>query len=390
MPLFEYQAFTTQGKTTHGIIDAPSRAVAYERVRAQGLFPSTLTEDTATAGTRSRPENVSFALIQLATLLRAGMPLPQAIEALVSQVPDRTLQRALARIRVRLQEGTSFADALGDTTVFGPLLARLVQAGESVGQLDTLLEEYANFIERGQEYRSKVAGALMYPAVILTASLALVLFVLTNVAPTLTRIYGSFKMEMPLMTRMLLAVSGFIQVGWPYLLLIAAGVGYAWFRVVPRRTRDRVTMRTPILGQVVQWTQVSRWARTVALLHKGGVPLVRALASAREVVDNAALNAEIAHVERAVERGESLGSALRKVPDMPSLIAQMAETGERSGELDSLLRAAALFYEKEADRRLSSFVRMLEPAMILVMGLIVGFVVMAVLLPIFDIHQVVH
>lgn len=391
MPLFEYQAYDPQGKVTSGVIDAPSSAAAYERVRQQGLFPSKIREEQET-GTASatKPENLAFALVQLATLIRAGMPLPQAIASLAGQVPDRALQRGLARVRVRLQEGVSFSTALAETPVFGTLLARLVEAGQSVGTLEVLLEEYARFIERGQEYRNKVAGALMYPAVIMTAALGLVAFVLTNVTPTLARIYDSFHMPMPIATQILLKLSAFLQAAGLYLVIALVVAGFAWFRAVPKLRRDRTTLRMPVLGLVVMWTQIARWARTVALLHRGGVPLVRALHSACEVLDNAALSSSLAHVEKAVERGDSLGTAMRRLPEIPTLIAQMAETGEKSGELDGLLVAAAEFYEKEADRKLQTFIRLLEPGMILFMGLVVGFVVMAVLLPIFDIHQVIH
>lgn len=391
MPLYEYQAYNLQGKATNGLIDAPSRALAYERVRQQGLFPSRIEEERAAAtGGKVSQEGLAFALIQLSTLLHAGIPLTQAIDSLVSQLPDRVLQRAFSNIRVRLQEGSSFADALAEAKVFGPLLPRLVAAGESVGTLDTLLEEYASFIERAQEFRNKVTGAMVYPAVILLASLGLVIFMLTHVAPTLIRIYASFHVQLPLPTRIILGLGWLITNGGLFVLIAAGLALMAWFRGVSPVARNQVMLRIPFLGQMQLWTQVARWARTVALLHKGGVPLVRALISAREVVESAVLARDLASVEKKVERGESLGAALRQVPLMPQLVCQMAETGEKSGELEGLMTAAAIFFEKETDRRLQVFLKLLEPAMILIMGLIVGFVVVSVLLPIFQLNRLIH
>lgn len=391
MPLYEYQAYTAQGKPANGLIDAPSRALAYERVRGQGLFPARIEEErTADATAKASPENLAFALIQLSTLLRAGIPLPTALDSLVGQLPDRTLQRAFSRVRVRLQEGASFAQALGETQVFGPLLPRLMAAGESVGAIDTLLEEYAHFIERAQEFRGKVTGAMVYPAVILTASLGLVFFMLTHVAPTLIRIYASFKVQLPLPTRIVLFLGSTLTNGGLIVLVAVILAGLAWFRGVSPLVRNGMMLRIPFIGQLHLWTQVARWARTVALLHKGGVPLVRTLTSAREVVESAVLAQQLEGVEKKVERGESLAVALRQVPLMPPLVCQMAETGEKSGELDGLLTAAAVFFEKEADRKLAVFVKLLEPVMILVMGLVVAFVVVSVLLPIFQLNRLVR
>lgn len=391
MPLYEYQAYNSQGKKSSGLIDAPSRALAFERVRQQGLFPAAIQEETDDGSQgHSKPENVAFALIQLATLIRAGLPLPQAIDALVSQVPDRALQRGLARMRVRLQEGTSFANALAETPVFGTLLPKLVAAGENVGSLDVLLEEYAHFVERGQEFRQKVAGAMIYPAVILTASMGLMFFVMTKVTPTLLKVYSSFRIKMPLPTQILMGVGAFMQAAWPWVLIgLVAGV-FILRRGVSARTRDTWLLKVPVVGTVHMWTQVSRWSRTMALLHKGGVPLVRALHSARDVVESPVLAESLDVVEKAVERGEGLGMALRKGGLMPPLVGQMVETGEKSGELASLLVAAATFFEKEADRTLQVFIRLLEPAMILVMGGVVGFVVLSILLPIFEINRMIH
>jgi len=355
------------------------------------LFPSAIEEETDDGSKgRSKPENVAFALIQLATLIRAGLPLPQAIDALVSQVPDRVLQRGLARMRVRLQEGTSFADALAATPVFGTLLPKLVAAGESVGSLDLLLEEYAHFVERGQEFRQKVVGAMAYPAVVLTASMALLFFVMTRVTPTLLKVYASFRMKLPLPTQILMGLGSFLQWAGPFLVVGVVLCAVAVMRGVSPRVRDAWLLKIPVVGTVHMWTQVSRWARTMALLHKGGVPLVRALHSARDVVESPVLAESLDVVEKAVERGEGLGLALRKGGLMPPLVGQMVETGEKSGELASLLVAAATFFEKEADRTLQVFVRLLEPAMILVMGGVVGFVVLSVLLPIFQLNRMIH
>lgn len=389
MPLYEYKAYNASGRVLKGLIDAPSQTSAYERVKQRGLFPSVITEDTGQAGgQRATPgEVLAFTVIQLATLLRAGIPLPAALESIATQVEVPSLQRALVRARVRLSEGQTLAEAMAEERAFPPLLIRLVEAGNTVGELETILERFAQFVERQEEFRKKLTGALIYPLVVLTASIALVIFMLTYVAPTIIGIYSQMGRDLPLPTLIMMSAGDFLR---HHAVALAAAVVLAvfgWLRWVPRRFKDDMMLRVPFFGNLILLGAASRWARTLAMLHAGGVPLQRALRGAREVLDNVVLQEDMLVVEQQVELGTGLAAAMRRVWRLPPLLAQMAETGERSSALEGLMNSAASFYEKEVDRRITNFFRWMEPAMIFILGLVVGFVVISILLPIINMNQ---
>ncbi|MHB2021293.1 MAG: type II secretion system F family protein [Candidatus Xenobia bacterium] len=392
MPLYEYKAYNTNGRMLKGLIDAPSSASAYERVKQRGLFPASISEDSgrATGARGVAGETMAFTLVQLSTLLRAGVPLPSAMESLSTQVENSTMQRALVRVRVRLSEGTSFAEALSQERIFPPLLIRLVEAGSSVGDMENILERFAEFVERQEELKKKVVGAMVYPIVVLCASMGLILFMLTYVAPTIFKIYADMGKELPWPTIVVMTIGNFLQNWLPIVGVMAVIAIFCWIRFVPRAVKDSWALRVPFFGHLLLVAAAARWARTLAMLHGGGVPLQRALRYAREVMDNAVLQADMIVVEQQVELGTGLAAALRRVWRMPSLLAQMAETGEKSAALENLMQSAAGFYEKEIDRRVGIFFRILEPAMILILGLVVGFVVIAVMLPIINMSNMVQ
>ncbi|HEY3997381.1 MAG TPA: type II secretion system F family protein [Candidatus Xenobia bacterium] len=389
MPLYEYRAYDAAGRLLKGLIDAPSERSAHDKVKERGLFPSAVTEDTGETGIRrgASGETLAFTMIQIATLLRAGMPLPAALESVSSQVTVPALQRALVRSRVRLSEGKNLAEAMADETVFPPLLIRLVEAGNTVGELENILERFAQFTERQDEMRRKLVGAITYPATVLVASIALVIFMLTYVAPTITGIYAGLGKDLPLPTMIMMGAGTFLETYAVWLVLAACLLVLAWWRLVPRRFKDTLALRTPFFGNLLTLSAAGRWCRTLAMLHAGGVPLQRALKGAREVLDNVVLMDDMGVVEQQVETGSGLAAALRKVWRMPPLVAQMAETGERSGALEGLMNSAAEFYEKDLDRRIAQFFRLMEPAMIFGIGIIVGFVVVSIMLPIIQMNQ---
>lgn len=394
MPLYEYKAYNRQGKGIDGIIDAPSRKSAYDKLKKQGCFPYEVAEDkgshlVARTFSVSR-DNLAFSLTQLATLLSAGMTLTAAIDSLIMQVEDKGLSRAFARLRSHIAEGKSLAKAMEGDKIFPPLLVRMIESGESVGNLELILERYADFLEKESGAVKKIVGALVYPAVIMTASFGLIFFILTYVAPTLVEVFEGFHQKLPFITSVIIFLGTFLK---KYIILIAiviAGAVFIYLRYIPRRIKDTIKARLPIVGRAYRYLVLSRWARTLGMLHGGGVTLLKALETARGVVDNVVFEEELKTVEKSVEKGQSLSLALSRLTFFPPLLIQMVETGQQSGELEKMMNVVANFYEKEMDRRLSVFFQLLEPLLILVLGVVVGFVVVSILLPIFEINRLVR
>lgn len=390
MPLYEYKAYDAGGKKVKGLIDAPSQASAHGKLKKQGYFPTDISQDTGRSYTStSAGADMIFALEQLCTLLRAGIALPEALDSLVNQLENDQLKRAFARVKVHLEEGDSLANSLATEGVFPPVLVKMVEAGEAVGTVEIILERYADFMEKEMEFREKIISSMLYPVIIMVASFSLIFFVLTYIAPTLVKIFASFHQEMPLATRILLHVGSFLRNNFVLILLIIALGVFSYLKIIPREAKDNLILRIPFFNTIHIYIQMSRWSRTLAMLHGGGVSLLKALASSREVVDNRVIKKDLKMVEDYVQKGEGLGSALNRVPSIPSLVVQMTKTGEKSGELEKLLNTAALFYENEVDKRLSVFFKFLEPAVIIFLGLVVGFVAISALLPIFEINKII-
>jgi general secretion pathway protein F len=394
MPLYEYKAYNQQGKILGGLLDAPSRKTAYEKLKKQGFFPFDLKEERGLAifgrsSTVSR-DNLGFALTQLATLLKAGMPLTQALDSLYMQVEDKNLSRSLARVRSCIQEGQSLADALRGDRIFPNLLVSMVEAGEAVGNLETILERYSDFLDKESTAIKKMVGAIIYPSVIMCASFGLIFFILTYVAPTLVEVFEGFHQKLPLVTVVLISVGMFLKTYSIVLLVLLVLAIFGYIHYVPRRFKDSLKVNIPIFGRAQRYMLLSRWARTLGMLHGGGVTLLKALGTAREVVDNEGFEKELETVEKSVERGQSLPQSLARLSFFPPLLVQMVETGQQSGELENMMNVVANFYEKEMDRRLTLFFQLLEPAMILFLGVVVGFVVVSILLPIFEINRLVR
>lgn len=394
MPLYEYRAYNRQGKTIDGIIDAASRSGAYERLKKQGYFPYTVKEDRGqhflSRTVSVKRDNLCFALTQLATLLQAGMPLTKSLDSLYTQVEDKTLGRSLVRLKACIQEGKSLACGMEGDKVFPPLLVKMVEAGESVGNLEAILRRYADFLEKESEMIKKMVGALIYPSIILCASLGLVFFILTYIAPTLVEVFESFHQKVPFITAILIGAGTFLRKNIIVLLilLVAAVIGY--LKYLPRYIKDSIRVKLPFVGKAYLYLLLSRWARTLGMLHGGGVTLLKALAAAREVMDNVVFERELISLEKSVEKGQSLSSALARLSFFPPLMVQMVETGQLSGELEKMMDVVAGFYEKEMDRKFTLFFQILEPAMILFLGTVVGFVVISILLPIFEINRLIR
>ena len=277
--------------------------------------------------------------------------------------------------------------AMVEEQAFPPMLIRMVQAGEESGQSAEILGKYAEFLKRDIEHRRALVSALSYPVALVVLSLVLMSGLLYFLTPVLKEMYGSMGLELPWITSLLITVGEGMGTFGPFLVPALIVAGYFFLKVFPRRALDRMKLSLPLVGTMLRCGLMEQWSRTLGMLHEAGVPLVRAMELSRESLGNEAVRSELESAERAVERGDGLAKALGRVAAIPPLLHQFLRTGERTGELEAMLMSAAAFYERELERRRGMLAKFLEPALIIMMGCIVGVLVLSVLLPLAQISS---
>lgn len=381
MPLYAYIATDRSGKKVQGYIDAASKSVAYQKVKARGLFPTRLDQDVSRASKAVAGESLAYSLLQLSALLRAGIPLDEALDSIAEFDDDPAMRSAMKRVRVRLREGSSMTAAMVEEQAFPPMLIRMVQAGEESGQSAEILGKYAEFLKRDIEHRRALVSALSYPIALVLLSVVLMTGLLYFLTPVLKEMYSSMGIELPWITQVIVSIGEGVGTFGPFLIPLILIGGYLFLKVFPRRALDKIKLSLPLVGIMLRCGLMEQWSRTLGMLAQAGVPLVRAMELSRESLNNDSVRAELEVAERAVERGDGLAKALGRVAVIPPLLHQFLRTGERTGELEAMLMSAAAFYERELDRRRSLLAKFLEPALIILMGIVVGILVLSVLLP---------
>ena len=387
MPLYAYIATDRTGKKVEGYIDASSKSVAYQKVKARGLFPTRLDQDVSRASKAVASESLAYSLIQLSALLRAGIPLDEALESIAEFDENPAMRSALKRVRVRLREGSTMTAAMVEEQSFPPMLIRMVQAGEESGKSADILGKYAEFLKRDLEHRRALVSALSYPVALVVLSIVLMTGLLYFLTPVLDEMYSSMGIDLPWITSILISLGQGVGTFGPFVVPALIFGGYMILKVFPRRALDRLKLSIPLVGQMLRCGLMEQWSRTLGMLHEAGVPLVRAMELSRESLGNESVRAELEVAERSVERGDGLAKALSRVTVIPPLLHQFLRTGERTGELEAMLMSAAAFYERELERRRGMLAKFLEPALIIFMGCVVGVLVLSVLLPLAQISS---
>jgi len=401
MPIFVYEGITPSGKRSTGLIDADSSRHARQKLRAQGITALRIdTQDagkssteTGTSGGRVKAKELTAFTRQLATLIGAGIPIVDSLAAILDQGMEGHFQEIIASVREDVKGGRSLNGALEKyQKIFSPIFINMIRAGEESGTLEIMLDRIADFQEKSQETRRKVLGSLFYPIILMCVGILMVLFLLTVVMPRITSIFEGLKATLPLPTRILLAVSGTLRNHAVIFLgatifLILAGIRLA---KTQKRQLDEILLKIPRVGPLIVSDQVARFARTMSVLLKGGVSLQRALEIAETVVTNQILKEAVSRARELVRNGESLGGSLRQSPYFPRLAVAMIQTGERSGQLEELLLKTAQGYESEVGQIVATITSIVEPVMILLIGSMVLFMVLSVLLPIFEMSQAVQ
>ncbi len=404
MALFEYTQVSGTGQESRGVIDAPSLGEARRRLRAAGTHVMEIAQKQTEAQSqktseRSRTGRVSVrelaaATRQLSVLLLAGMPLLGALSALGQQLGNSRLGRIFAQIRDSVNEGVALARALEEhPSVFPPVYVSMVEAAEAAGTLENVLSQLAELFERRAKLMNKVKTALAYPIFMMVVGTCVVIFILSYVLPSITKLFLEMKMRLPWPTVVLIKTSDIAsRYVWVFAVLLVsliAGNIY-WIRTgAGRKFWDRFKLRCPLLGEVVLKVSLSRFCRTLGVLLASGVTIVEALRLSERVAGNTVIAQAAADAQEAVSHGGTIADSLSASGVFPPLVVNMIAAGEQSGTVEEGLARIANLLDDDVEARLGTLTSLLEPIMILVLGVIVGFIVLAMLLPIFDINQAI-
>ncbi|MFT3692151.1 MAG: type II secretion system inner membrane protein GspF [Kofleriaceae bacterium] len=410
MPMYAYKGVANSGKNVNGIREAETPKLLRQILRKDGVLVTSfelskggkaakdanakrggLQKDVDLGGVFSGVKKTEIAAFtrQMATLIRAGIPLAEALGALVEQITNVRLKTAVSEVRANVNEGMAFADALAKhPKLFDDLFVSMVRAGETAGNLDEVLTRLAEFLESAQKLKSKIQGAMIYPMVMVVVGTGIMMVLMVKVIPNITQMFTSQGKSLPINTRMLIASSAFFGKYWWAMILfgVLGGFGFsAWKKTKEgKATWHKFVLNLPVLGELIRTINVGRFARTLGTMLQSGVPMLRSLDTAKQIVGNVHIQAAIEEAKKAVTEGESLAQTLKKSGQFPATMIHMTAVGERAGQLESMLERVATTYETEVDTKLSRFTALLEPIMLVVMGGAVAFIVFSILQPIMD------
>ena len=399
MATYRYRGITGAGVGRKGTVEAENLPAARRRLRGEGVFPLSLSEDRGRAALFSglsllgRDEFLPLVTRQLATLAGAGVPVATALQSLAAQADDPDIRRVLTAVHEGVHSGISLARAVeSHPDVFPELYASMVRAGEESGTLALSLSRLADHLERQAATRNRVRSALTYPLLMAAVASLVVVFLLTFVVPKIVGVFANLGRALPLPTRILIGVTDILAASW-WAILIVLAVAVVWARryvATPdgARVRDSLALSLPLAGRVVHLSALSRFARTLSTMVAGGIPVDRALRVVAPVVGNTVIAGRIEAAAARVVEGSSLSEAMRLHAEIPPTLVQMVAIGEESGKLDFLLDKMADAIDGEIEARLSRMLSLLEPLIILLMGAVVGFIVISVLLPLLEISQI--
>jgi len=401
---FSYRAKNAEGALVADELTADSEAQAFEILDRMGLFPLKVQAKRASGGegrallrqgfSRVRRDDVVAFSRQLADLLKVGVTINRALGILASETPNRELASVITELKADVSSGSRISEALGKfPKVFSPLYVNMVRAGETGGFLEDVLERIALFLEQEQEIRARVKAAMAYPTLLTVLATGAVIFLMVYFIPTFSQMFQDLGGTLPLPTRIVMAISGFIRHYGLYLLGGLAGAGVLLARGLRteagRLAFDRFRLRIPLLGTVFARTAVSRFARILGTLLRSGVSILQAMDITREAVGNKVFSEEIRQANNAVKEGATLADAMKGRRAFPDMVVGMIAVGEESGNVDDVLVSIAENYDKQIDRAVRTLVSLMEPLLLIVMGVLVGSIVIAMILPIFEIQGMI-
>ena len=403
MAAFEYKALDENGKNRKGIIEADTARQIRQQLREQGLTPLNVDEVTQQQNNnqgsslfQQRISAMDLALItrQLSTLLSSGMPLEETLRAVAAQNEKNKIKRVLLSVRSKVREGQSLSTGLGEfPSVFPELYRKTVEAGEESGHLDNVLDRLADYTEAKQEMQQKTLMALFYPALLIIISILIVIALLTFVVPQMVQVFNNVSQELPAATQILIAISDFLKNNGLWLLL---GLFLGGFMIrsilrqpAPKMAWHQFLLKVPFTGRLIRSSNSARFARTLSILTSSNVQILEALRIAGQVVNNLPMRKAVESITGKVKEGASIHASMEQSGYFPPMTVSLISSGEASGNLEDMLARAANIQEREIESILTTTLSLLGPIMLLIMGGIVLFIVLATLLPVFDLNQLV-
>lgn len=405
MPAYEYTGLNAKGKNTKGVLSADNVSALKAALRREGVYLTSVKEAAASGAPtgaskggsrevdlsrfvdRVRPKDVAQMTRLLGTLLGSGVTLPESLRALTDQVESPRFKGILSSISEQVNQGSALGDAMAEyPKIFPKLYTNMIRAGEASGALETVLFRLAEFMEKELEIRSKVNSAMFYPVLLAFLGVVLVIVLMVAIVPKLTNMFDSMAAELPWNTKLLIWMSDTLSSYW-YIFLLGSIFSVWAFRKwreteSGRKRGDAILLKVPVLGDLVRKVAISRFARTLETLLASGVQLLEALDIVRTLLGNVILEEVVSEARDNIREGEGIAPALKQSGQFPPLVTHMISVGERSGQLEQMLGDVADAYDRETNTTIARFTAMLEPLMIVVMGVGVGFVVFSIMRPI--------
>lgn len=406
MAVYAWQGVTTAGKEVKGVRDADSAKALRTLLRKDGILVTKILEEAEARQKAAREIDfkryfqrvsgldVALTTRQLATLLKSGVPLVESLTAMTDQIEKPELKNAFTQCRDKINEGSSFADALRQHPgIFEPLYVNMVAAGEASGTLEGVLGRLAEFLESQAKLKSKVAGALAYPAFMVLMAIGTVSLMMIVVVPKVTAIFADFEQALPWYTRLLIFVSDIFADYWWLLISLTVGgiIGFLKWKASEkgREQWDRWVLKAPLFGSLILMAAISRFSRTLATLLKSGVPVLQSLEITRNVLGNVELSRVIEDARVSIREGESIAAPLKRSGKIPPIVVHMIAVGERSGQLEEMLENVANSYDTQVEAKVQGITSLIEPLLIVVLGGVTGGIAFSILMPLMKIGQFV-
>jgi general secretion pathway protein F len=403
MGAFEYTAVDPKGKERKGVIEGDTARRVRQQLRDKKLIPLSVTEIAEKESTRQQSFTIKrsmsasdLAMItrQIATLVQSSMPLEEALTAVGEQSEIPRIKSIIMGVRAKVMEGHTLAEGLTDfPRAFPDLYRATVAAGEQSGHLDMVLERLADYTESRQELRQKIMNAMIYPVVLTVLALSIVTLMLVYVVPKVVRVFINTGQDLPGLTTALITLSDFLQDYGLFLLAALGVVTWFIFRLLknpgPRRARDKFLLRLPVIGRLIRGINTARFTRTLSILTGSGVPVIDSLQISGAVITNLPMREAVQDAAARIREGAAIGKSLAESGHFPPICIHLISSGEASGQLDTMLERAAQNQERDVDGLIAALLGILEPALIVGMGIVVLIIVLAILLPIFELNQLV-
>jgi len=393
--VFEWEGRDKNGKIVRGEVRAGGEAAVSATLRRQGILLTKVKKRRTSGGRAVKQKDIALFTRQLATMMKAGVPLLQAFDIVARGATNPKLTRLLNDIRGDVETGTSLSAAFRKYPMyFDALYCNLVEAGEAAGILESLLDRLAIYQEKIMALKSKIKSALMYPISVIVVAFIVLAVIMIKVIPAFKDVFKSFGADLPAPTLVVIAISEFFVAYWWLIFGILIGGGYMFFQTWKRsekmqKAMDRLLLRIPVFGTLINKSVLARWTRTLSTMFAAGVPLVEALDSVGGASGNAVYLEATQHIQRDVSTGSALTTAMQSTGVFPNMVLQMAAIGEEAGSLDHMLSKAAEFYEEEVDDMVKGLSSLMEPFIIVILGVMIGGIVISMYLPIFKLGAVV-